>query len=62
MPSYVEDFDLAEGRIIEDELRALVEHAKRRGFVLEVHLVPLVPLAMGNFRMEASVRPARGQS
>ena len=40
----------------------LVAYAERMGVVLTVEQVPLQPLAMGNYRTEVSVRPARDRS
>jgi hypothetical protein len=37
----------------------LLLRAAARGFVIEVRLEPLQPLAMGNYRMLGTVRPAR---
>jgi hypothetical protein len=48
-----------ERRHLEQSLRDLLLYAQRRGFVVEVCLVPLRPLAMGNYAMAPDVRPAR---
>jgi hypothetical protein len=47
---------------LQHRLEELVEHAKQQGFVMTVDLVPLGPLAMGNYTMRPEVRPARKPS
>lgn len=41
------------------EISRLVDGARARGFVTEIHLESAQPLAMGHYRMVWSVRPCR---
>lgn len=45
---------------IESEVAALIARARAEGAVITIDLVPREPLAMGNYEMLGSVRPARG--
>lgn len=42
-----------------DHLGYLIQEAEADGVVLTIETVPVPPLAMGHYRMVASVRPAR---
>lgn len=42
---------------LQRELQLLLERAYLQGFVIEVQIVPMKPLAMGNYRMVGHVRP-----
>lgn len=48
-------------RAIERTARELIDMAAANGLVLRIDLVPLEPLAMGNYLMVPSVRPARSR-
>jgi hypothetical protein len=58
-PAVLEAIDEAERQQIQAEVIELVKHAERMGFVVEVYLVPMKPLAMGNYAMAVDVRKAR---